>query len=120
MVRSLSYLIPSDHFGITPQGRCGQGSVSGTISDTGSETWHDYHTEGGRMEQSASFGYWLRRRRKAMDLTQAGLAERAGYAETTIRKIEADARRPSREMAERLADLLELSDEERVAFLKTA
>ena len=42
------------------------------------------------MESSASFGYWMRRRRKALDLTQQALAELAGYAATTIRKIESD------------------------------
>jgi transcriptional regulator with XRE-family HTH domain len=55
------------------------------------------------MDDSASFGYWVRRRRKALDLTQNDLARRTGYALTTIRKIETDARRPSRQMAERLA-----------------
>ena len=63
------------------------------------------------MEDSASFGYWVRRRRKALDLTQNDLAQRTGCALTTIRKIETDARRPSRQMAERLAEVLELSRE---------
>ena len=27
------------------------------------------------MERTASFGYWLRQRRKALDLTQAALAQ---------------------------------------------
>lgn len=48
------------------------------------------------MESSSSFGYWLRRRRKALDLTQDELARLAGCALDTIKKIEADARRPSR------------------------
>jgi predicted ATPase/class 3 adenylate cyclase len=72
------------------------------------------------MEGSASFGYWVRRRRKALDLTQQELAQRTGYALTTIRKIETDARRPSRDMAERLAEVLELASDERAAFIQAA
>jgi predicted ATPase/class 3 adenylate cyclase len=72
------------------------------------------------MEGSASFGYWVRRRRKALDLTQHELARRTGYALTTIRKIETDARRPSRQMAERLAEVLELPGDERAAFIQAA
>src|SRR5215208_3118696 len=55
------------------------------------------------MEGNASFGYWIRRRRKALDLTQDELARQVGCALSTIRKIEADERRPSRQVAERLA-----------------
>ena len=35
-----------------------------------------------------SFGNWLRRRRKALDLTQDGLADRVGCSVAMIRKIE--------------------------------
>ena len=45
------------------------------------------------MDGHPSFGYWLRRRRKALDLTQEALAQQVGCSEVTIRKIEADARR---------------------------
>jgi predicted ATPase/class 3 adenylate cyclase len=72
------------------------------------------------MGEITSFGAWLRRRRKALDLTQADLAERAGCVPGTIKSIEADARRPSKQLAERLADVLELRPEERAAFLKAA
>jgi len=40
-----------------------------------------------------SFGYWLRRRRKALDLTQEALAGRVSCSVFSIRKIEADERR---------------------------
>jgi predicted ATPase/transcriptional regulator with XRE-family HTH domain len=72
------------------------------------------------MEGNASFGYWVRRRRKALDLTQDALARQVGCALSTIRKIEADERRPSRQIAERLADLLEIGPHDRAAFLKAA
>ncbi|MBV9791698.1 MAG: helix-turn-helix transcriptional regulator, partial [Chloroflexi bacterium] len=62
----------------------------------------------------------MRRRRKALDLTQAALAQRVGCAEVTIRKIEADVLRPSDEMAERIALSLQLSGEERSLFLRVA
>src|SRR4051794_10702271 len=72
------------------------------------------------MGEITSFGDWMRRRRKALDLTQAALADRAGCVPGTIKSIEADARRPSRQLAERLAEVLELRPEERGLFLKAA
>ena len=54
------------------------------------------------METISSFGEWLRRARKACDLTQAELAQRVGCAEGTIRNLEADALRPSKQLAARL------------------
>ncbi len=67
-----------------------------------------------------SFGYWLRRRRKALDLTQEALAQRVSCSGFTIRKIEADERRPSRHLAHRLADSLSIAGDERRAFLDAA
>lgn len=67
-----------------------------------------------------SFGYWLRRRRKALDLTQRALAQAVSCSEDAIRKIEADERRPSRRLAERIAERLAIAPEERAAFLDAA
>jgi len=75
---------------------------------------------GEMSEQTHSFGYWLRRRRKALDLTQEGLAKRASCSGFAIRKIEADERRPSRQLAERLAVSLAIPEGERRAFLEAA
>jgi predicted ATPase/class 3 adenylate cyclase len=72
------------------------------------------------MDELFSLGQWIKRRRKASDLTQDELARRVGCSLETIRKIEADARRPSRQIAERLADQLALAPDERVAFLQAA
>src|SRR5919109_1479544 len=72
------------------------------------------------MDELFSLGQWIKRRRKARDLTQDELAQRVGCSLETIRKIEADARRPSRQIAERLADQLGLAADERVAFLRAA
>src|SRR6266508_384500 len=74
----------------------------------------------GAMDLPTSFGYWVRRRRKALDLTQAELARRVGCAEVTIQKIEADERRPSRQIAELLAEQLAIPADERAAFLQCA
>jgi transcriptional regulator with XRE-family HTH domain len=67
-----------------------------------------------------SFGRWLQRRRKALDLTQEELARRVGCATETLRKIESNGRRPSRQMAERLAEALEIPESNRAAFIKVA
>src|SRR5215208_4694333 len=72
------------------------------------------------MDRTHSFGYWLRRRRKALDLTQAELAQWISCSVDLIQKIEADARRPSRQMAEKLADRLGLDATEHVAFVQAA
>lgn len=71
------------------------------------------------MESTHSFGYWVRRQRKALDLTQAALARQVGCAAITIRKIEGDQRRPSRQMAERLADSLAIPSGERQNFIES-
>jgi len=71
-------------------------------------------------DRTHSFGYWLRRRRKALDLTQEALAQRVSCSGFSIRKIEADERRPSRRLAERLANSLAIPDEERREFLDAA
>jgi tetratricopeptide (TPR) repeat protein/transcriptional regulator with XRE-family HTH domain len=71
-------------------------------------------------DRTTSFGYWLKRRRKALDLTQEQLAQGVACSHFAIRKIEADERRPSRRLAERLAERLAIPPHERDAFLETA
>jgi predicted ATPase/DNA-binding XRE family transcriptional regulator/Tfp pilus assembly protein PilF len=72
------------------------------------------------MADELSFGPWLRQRRKALDLTQAGLAEKVGCSAETLRKIEAEKLRPSRQIAERLAEQLALPADERPVFVRRA
>lgn len=72
------------------------------------------------MSAFVAFGAALRRRRRALDLTQQQLAARVGCATTTIVKFENETRRPSREMAQRLADVLAIPPAERTAFLQAA
>lgn len=71
-------------------------------------------------DPTASFGYWMRRRRQALDLTQAELARRVGCATVTVSKMERDERRPSRQMAELLAGHLAVPAEQRERFLAAA
>ena len=72
------------------------------------------------MESTSSFGYWIRRQRKALDLTQQTLADKVGCSVAAIKKIEGDERRPSRQIAERLADILAVPASQREIFLKVA
>ncbi len=72
------------------------------------------------MNGTASFGRWLKLRRLALDLTQSELGQLVGCSAMTIRKIEADERRPSHQLAERLAPHLDIPSEDRTAFLKVA
>lgn len=66
------------------------------------------------------FGEWLRRKRQARDMTQETFAEAVNCSVDTVRKIEAGRRRPSRQLAEILADYFNLPVVERAAFMQMA
>lgn len=70
------------------------------------------------MQPTFSFGYWVRRRRKMLDMTQAELATTAHCSLSMVRKIERDERRPSAELAQPLADALKLGASDRQPFLR--
>jgi non-specific serine/threonine protein kinase len=72
------------------------------------------------MSVEFSFGEWLRRKRKALDLTRDELAERLGYSAATIRKIEDEERHPSAQVIERLAEIFNIPPGERKDFLRFA
>ncbi|MGE5249166.1 MAG: ATP-binding protein [Bacteroidota bacterium] len=72
------------------------------------------------MAEELLFGPWLQRRRKALDLTREELAGKVGCSISALRKIEADTRRPSRQLAVLLADALHLSGEEAQTFVRVA
>jgi len=46
------------------------------------------------MKVHVSFGSWLKRRRRALDLTQQDVADQVGCSVVTIRKIEGNLARP--------------------------
>lgn len=66
------------------------------------------------------FGEWVKRRRKALDLTQEELAQRTGCSVFALRKIEAGVRKPSKQLAELLATALEIPLDEKDSFIKVA
>lgn len=66
------------------------------------------------------FGEWLKRRRKALDLTREKLAWRVGCSFETIKKIELGDLRPSVQLAEMFASKLEVPVLEREAFIQFA
>ena len=72
------------------------------------------------VKTPATFGTWVRTRRRQLDLTQAELGKRAGCSEAAIRKIEANERKPSRQLAELLGAALEISPSEKDTFLQFA
>jgi predicted ATPase/DNA-binding NarL/FixJ family response regulator/DNA-binding XRE family transcriptional regulator len=72
------------------------------------------------MNEPLTLGRWMKRLRADQDLTQERLAEQVGCAPQTIRSFESGIRRPSRELAARLADTLQVPSEQRASFLRLA
>ena len=64
-----------------------------------------------------SINTWIKQRRHALDLTQEELAERVGCSGITIQKIELGYRRPSKQIAQRLAECLQVPPDERDEFI---
>ncbi|MEZ4734545.1 MAG: AAA family ATPase [Caldilineaceae bacterium] len=67
-----------------------------------------------------AFGDWVQQRRLALDLTRPALAQRVGCSPITIKKIEREERRPSRQIAELLADHLLIPAHDRARFIRMA
>jgi TolB-like protein/Tfp pilus assembly protein PilF/DNA-binding XRE family transcriptional regulator len=78
------------------------------------------HRRAGNVISEASFGLWLRQRRKALGLTHAMLAERSHCSVSALRKLEQDVRQPSYRLAERLAANLKIEPAELAEFLAIA
>ncbi len=72
------------------------------------------------MIAKSSFGQWLKQRRKALDFTQEALARQIGCTVSALYKFEADERRPSRQIAELLAEHLNVPADQRAAFVRFA
>src|SRR5215510_13391751 len=71
-------------------------------------------------EEVYSFGAWVRLRRQALVLSREEVARAVGVAEVSIRKIEADERRPSPQVAVLLATALQLAPEAQAQFVQVA
>ncbi len=72
------------------------------------------------IDNNFSFGYWLLRQRLARDLRQDDLAAQLGVATITLRKLEADERRPSLQVIARVAEVFALSEAERDLLRRVA
>lgn len=72
------------------------------------------------MLETISFGSWLRQHRRAFDLTQKALADQAGCAEITVRRMEADEYKPSNELALLLLEKLGIPEAERPEWVRFA
>src|SRR5262245_7297870 len=72
------------------------------------------------MDAETSFGRWLQQRRRVLDLTKEELARQVHCSVATIRKIEADERRPSKSIANRLADCLGIATADHPIFIEFA
>ncbi|MBV7339906.1 helix-turn-helix transcriptional regulator [Chloroflexi bacterium TSY] len=60
-----------------------------------------------------TFGSWLKLQRTALDLSQQELADQAGCSVVTIRKLESDERKPSKQLADLLGSCLNVPETER-------
>jgi predicted ATPase/DNA-binding XRE family transcriptional regulator len=72
------------------------------------------------MPESISFGAWLRKQRRALDLTQKAFADQIGCAEITVRRMEADEYKPSNELALVLFENLGIPEPERTPWVRFA
>ena len=72
------------------------------------------------MQEPVTFQRWMKRLRAELDLTQEALADAVGCAPQTIRSFESGTRRPSRDLAERLAEVLQVPPEQQADFLRLA
>ena len=72
------------------------------------------------MTDTYSFGEWLKQQRKQLRLTQREVATAVFCSTAMIKKIEADERQPSVELAQALAVTLQLSPEQHPIFVEIA
>ncbi|MGE5221374.1 MAG: tetratricopeptide repeat protein, partial [Omnitrophica WOR_2 bacterium] len=72
------------------------------------------------MESPITFGEWLRQSRNELRCTREDFARRVGCSVSTLRKIEDGERRPSKQIAELIANCLNIPAAERSIFVKVA
>jgi predicted ATPase/Tfp pilus assembly protein PilF/DNA-binding XRE family transcriptional regulator len=72
------------------------------------------------MQEEISFGTWLRKQRRAWDLTRQAFADQVGCAEVTLRRIEAGTLKPSKELATILLEKLGIPETERTQWISFA
>src|SRR6266496_1638634 len=72
------------------------------------------------MQEELSFGAWLHKQRRALDLSRKAFADQVGCAEVTLRRIETDTLKPSKELANVLLEKLGISETERPQWISFA
>lgn len=72
------------------------------------------------MQDETSFGVWLRRQRRSLDLTRQVFANQIGCAEVTLRRIEAGTLKPSKELAKTILERLDIPKTEQLQWIAFA
>src|SRR6185503_2606679 len=72
------------------------------------------------MQEEISFGKWLRKQRRALDLTRQAFADQVGCAEVTVRRIEAGTLKPSKELVSILLEKIGIPEAERPPWISFA
>src|SRR5512142_3409972 len=73
-----------------------------------------------KMDPPVTFGGWLFQSRKQLRLTRQELAGRIGCSVSALRKIEDGERRPSVQIAELIANGLNIPPDQRSTFVRVA
>src|SRR5512141_2789440 len=73
-----------------------------------------------KMESHVTFGEWLRQQRTHLKLTREQFADRVGCSVALLRKIEDGERRPSAQIAELIANTLNIPTSDRSIFMRVA
>ena len=69
------------------------------------------------MQDEISFGNWLRKQRRTLDLSRQAFADQVGCAEVTLRRIEAGTLKPSKDLAQTILEQLGIPMAERPRWL---
>src|SRR5215216_1603235 len=72
------------------------------------------------MQEEISFGEWLRKQRRALDLSRQAFADQVGCAAVTLRRIESGTLKPSKELANTLLEKLGIPEAERPQWISFA
>jgi len=72
------------------------------------------------QQKEILFGTWLRKQRRALDLSRQAFADQVGCAAVTLRRIEIGTLKPSRELANILLERLGIPASERLQWISFA
>src|SRR5215216_1798601 len=72
------------------------------------------------MQEEISFGTWLRKQRRALDLSQQAFANQVGCAPISLRRIEAGTLKPSKELANIILEKIGIREAERPQWISFA